>query len=104
MFLQGLPIATVTYYVTIMTVSCSAMICVSFGTTISLTNDTTFVVPILLIRASLGSVETGLSHIRDLASVVQVMDSAIHQINHHPLDNSIGFAPVKCYYSTSDSL
>ena len=32
--LEGLPVATVTYYVTIMTASCSAIIRVSFGTTI----------------------------------------------------------------------
>ena len=30
----------------------------------------------------------------DQAPVVQTMDSAIHRINHHPLDNSIGFACV----------
>ena len=29
-----------------------------------------------------------------LAPVVQKMDSAIHWINHYPLDNSIGFASV----------
>ena len=30
----------------------------------------------------------------DLAPVVQTLDSAIHWINHYPLDNSIGFASV----------
>ena len=30
----------------------------------------------------------------DLAPVVQMLDSAIHWINHYPLDNSIGFASV----------
>ena len=29
-----------------------------------------------------------------LAPVVQTLDSAIHWINHYPLDNSIGFASV----------
>ena len=29
-----------------------------------------------------------------LAPVVQTQDSAIHWINHYPLDNSIGFARV----------
>ena len=29
-----------------------------------------------------------------LAPVVQMLDSAIHWINHYPLDNSIGFASV----------
>ena len=29
-----------------------------------------------------------------LAPVVQKVDSAIHWINHYPLDNSIGFASV----------
>ena len=29
-----------------------------------------------------------------LAPVVQRLDSAIHWINHNPLDNSIGFASV----------
>ena len=29
-----------------------------------------------------------------LAPVVQTMDSAIHWINHYPLDNSVGFASV----------
>ena len=29
-----------------------------------------------------------------LAPVVQTLDSAIHWINHNPLDNSIGFARV----------
>ena len=28
------------------------------------------------------------------APVVQTLDSAIHWINHYPLDNSIGFATV----------
>ena len=28
------------------------------------------------------------------APVVQTLDSAIHWINHYPLDNSIGFASV----------
>ena len=28
------------------------------------------------------------------APVVQTLDSAIHRINHYPLDNSIGFASV----------
>ena len=28
------------------------------------------------------------------ALVVQMLDSAIHWINHYPLDNSIGFASV----------
>ena len=31
---------------------------------------------------------------RDLAPVVQTLDSAIQWINHYPLDNSIGFASV----------
>ena len=62
MFLQGLPAVTVTYYVITMTVSCLAIIHVSFGTTILPIHDTTLhVVPFLLIRASLGSVETGSS-------------------------------------------
>ena len=30
----------------------------------------------------------------DLAPVVQTLYSAIHWINHYPLDNSIGFASV----------
>ena len=30
----------------------------------------------------------------NLAPVVQKLDSAIHWINHYPLDNSIGFASV----------
>ena len=30
----------------------------------------------------------------DLAPVVQTLHSAIHWINHYPLDNSIGFASV----------
>ena len=30
----------------------------------------------------------------NLAPVVQTLDSAIHWINHYPLDNSIGFASV----------
>ena len=42
MFLQGLPVAMVTYYITIMTVSCSAIINVSFGTTILPIHDTMF--------------------------------------------------------------
>ena len=29
-----------------------------------------------------------------LAPVAQTLDSAIHWINHYPLDNSIGFASV----------
>ena len=29
-----------------------------------------------------------------LAPVVQMLDNAIHWINHYPLDNSIGFASV----------
>ena len=29
-----------------------------------------------------------------LAPVVQTLDSALHWINHYPLDNSIGFASV----------
>jgi len=29
-----------------------------------------------------------------LAPVVQTLDSAIHWINHYPLDNSIGFTSV----------
>ena len=29
---------------------------------------------------------------RGLAPVVQTMDSAIHRINHYPLDSAIGFA------------
>ena len=29
-----------------------------------------------------------------LGPVVQMLDSAIHWINHYPLDNSIGFASV----------
>ena len=29
-----------------------------------------------------------------LAPVVETLDSAIHWINHYPLDNSIGFASV----------
>ena len=29
-----------------------------------------------------------------LAPVVQILDSAIHWINHYPLDNSIGFVVV----------
>ena len=29
-----------------------------------------------------------------LAPVVQTLDSAMHWINHYPLDNSIGFASV----------
>ena len=33
--------------------------------------------------------------------VVQTMDSAIHRINHYPLDNSIGFA---CVYSVDSDL
>ena len=32
--------------------------------------------------------------IGNLASVVQTLDSAIHWVNHYPLDNSIGFASV----------
>ena len=32
--------------------------------------------------------------LRDLAPVVQTMDSAIHPINHYPLDDSNGFAGV----------
>ena len=35
-----------------------------------------------------------------LAPVVQTLDSAIHWINHYPLDNSIGFASV--YLRDSD--
>ena len=31
---------------------------------------------------------------KDQAPVVQALDSAIHWINHYPLDNSIGFASV----------
>ena len=31
---------------------------------------------------------------KDLAPVVQTVDSAILWINHYPLDNSIGFASV----------
>ena len=30
----------------------------------------------------------------DQAPVVRTLDSAIHWINHYPLDNSIGFAGV----------
>ena len=30
----------------------------------------------------------------DQAPLVQMLDSAIHWINHYPLDNSIGFASV----------
>ena len=33
-------------------------------------------------------------HIKDLAPVVQTMDSAIRRINHYPLGNSIAFAGV----------
>ena len=29
-----------------------------------------------------------------LAPVVQTLDSAIHRINHYPLDNSFGFGSV----------
>ena len=36
-----------------------------------------------------------------LAPVVQTMDSAIHLINHYPLDNSIGFA---CVYSVDSDI
>ena len=32
--------------------------------------------------------------VSDLAPVVQTLDSAIHWINHYPLDNSIGFDSV----------
>ena len=32
------------------------------------------------------------SKVSNLAPVVQTLDSAIHWINHYPLDNSIGFA------------
>ena len=39
LLLQGFPVAIVTYYVTIMTVSCSAIIRVSFGTTILLIHE-----------------------------------------------------------------
>ena len=35
------------------------------------------------------------------APVVQMMDSAIHLINHYPLDNSIGFA---CAYLVDSNL
>ena len=35
------------------------------------------------------------------ALAVQTMDSAIHWINHYPLDNSIGFA---CVYSVDSDL
>ena len=28
---------------------------------------------------------------KDLAPVVQKLDSAIHRINHYPVDNAIGF-------------
>ena len=31
---------------------------------------------------------------RHQAPVVQTLDSAIHWINHYPLDNSIGFASI----------
>ena len=31
---------------------------------------------------------------RNLATVVQTLDSGIHWVNHYPLDNSIGFAGV----------
>ena len=31
---------------------------------------------------------------KDQAPVFQTLDSAIHRINHYPLDNSIGFASV----------
>ena len=31
---------------------------------------------------------------RHQAAVVQTLDSAIHWINHYPLDNSIGFASI----------
>ena len=48
-----------TYYVIIMTVSCSAIIRVSFGTTILPVHDTTLGCRSFRIRASLGSVETG---------------------------------------------
>ena len=34
------------------------------------------------------------NNILDLAPVVQTLDSAIHWINHYPLDNSLGFASV----------
>ena len=35
-----------------------------------------------------------LIHSGFLAPVVQTLDSAIHWINHYPLDNSVGFASV----------
>ena len=35
-----------------------------------------------------------ISPFESLAPVVQTLDSAIHWINHYPLDNSIGFASV----------
>jgi len=37
----------------------------------------------------------------DQAPVVQTLDSAIHRINHYPLDNSIGFA---CVYLVDSDL
>ena len=44
---------------------------------------------------SLGTASTVSSYpLKVLAQVVQTMDSAIHRINHYPLDNSIGFASV----------
>ena len=36
----------------------------------------------------------GYQYFKNLAPVVQTMDSAVHRITHYPADNSIGFASV----------
>ena len=68
-FLQGFPVTMVTYYVAIMTACHSVIIAVSYGNTTLLPRDSVKV-SIFLISEALESVETGLTHLKDVRAKI----------------------------------